>query len=105
MEVKINKLDHFGNGIGRINDKVIFVKRSLKDEVVDVEVTRDKKNFMEGVIKEVDVSSNDRIESICPYYDKCGGCNFLHATYDLEKKFKMDKANELIGNVFCLYEI
>ena len=104
MEVKINKLDHFGNGIGRINDKVVFVKRALKDEIVDIEITKDKKKFMEGVICDIKESSVDRTRSICPYYDKCGGCNFLHTTYDLEKNFKIEKANELIGNVNCFYE-
>ena len=38
MEVKIEKLDHFGNGISRVNDKVIFVKRALPSEVIDVKV-------------------------------------------------------------------
>ena len=104
MEVVINKLDHFGNGIGRINDKVIFVKRGLVGEIVDVNVTKDKKKFMEGEIKEVIKPSPSRIKSICPYYDKCGGCNFLHTTYDEEINFKKNKGIELLGNVNKFYE-
>jgi len=104
MEVLINKLDHFGNGIGRINDKVIFVKRGLVGEIVDVNVTKDKKKFMEGEIKEVVKASSSRIKSICPYYDKCGGCNFLHTTYPEEINFKKNKGIELLGNVNKFYE-
>ena len=104
MEVLINKLDHFGNGIGRINDKVIFVKRGLVGEIVDVNVTKDKKKFMEGEINEVIKESPSRIKSICPYYDKCGGCNFLHTTYDEEINFKKNKGIELLGNVNKFYE-
>ena len=105
MEVLINKLDHFGNGIGRINDKVIFVKRGLVGEIVDVNVTKDKKKFMEGEIKEVVKASSSRIKSICPYYDKCGGCNFLHTTYQEEIRFKKEKAQELLGHCNEFYEI
>ena len=104
MEVVINKLDHFGNGIGKINDKIIFVKRGLVGEIVDVNVTKDKKKFMEGEIKEVIKPSPSRIKSICPYYDKCGGCNFLHTTYDEEINFKKNKGIELLGNVNKFYE-
>lgn len=104
MEVVINKLDHFGNGIGRINDKVIFVKRGLVGEIVDVNVTKEKKKFMEGEINEVINESPSRIKSICPYYDKCGGCNFLHTTYDEEINFKKNKGIELLGNVNKFYE-
>lgn len=104
MEVLINKLDHFGNGIGRINDKVIFVKRGLVGEIVDVNVTKDKKKFMEGEIKDVIKASSSRIKSICPYYDKCGGCNFLHTTYPEEINFKKNKGIELLGNVNKFYE-
>ena len=104
MEVVINKLDHFGNGIGKINDKIIFVKRGLVGEIVDVNVTKDKKKFMEGEINEVIKPSPSRIKSICPYYDKCGGCNFLHTTYDEEINFKKNKGIELLGNVNKFYE-
>ena len=105
MEVLINKLDHFGNGIGRINDKVIFVKRGLVGEIVDVNITKDKKKFMEGEINEVIKASPSRIKSICPYYDKCGGCNFLHTTYPEEIEFKKNKGIELLGNINKFYEI
>jgi len=104
MEVVINKLDHFGNGIGRINEKIIFVKRGLVGEIVDVNIIRDKKKFMEGEIHEVIKASPSRIKSVCPYYDKCGGCNFLHTTYAEEISFKKNKGIELLGNVNKFYE-
>ena len=92
MQVNINKLDHFGNGIGRINEKIVFIKRSLPGEIVDINVINDKKKFMNAEIKKIINASENRIPSICPYYDKCGGCNFLHTTYEEEVKFKKDKA-------------
>ena len=59
---------------------------------------------MEGEIKDVIKASSSRIKSICPYYDKCGGCNFLHTTYPEEINFKKNKGIELLGNVNKFYE-
>ena len=104
MEVNILKFDHFGRGIGKIKDKIVFVDKALPGEIVDVIITKEKKNFCEGRINEIKRKSNDRIDSVCPFYDKCGGCNFLHATYETEKDFKINKGKELIGNVDKFYE-
>lgn len=104
MEVKILKFDHFARGIGKVNNKIIFVDRALPEEVVGVLKTGEKKNFLEGKIKEVIVKSENRIDPICPFYDKCGGCNFLHTNYDTEKAFKRNKAKELLGRVDYFYE-
>ena len=104
METKINKFDYFGRGITRVNDKVIFVNRALPDEIVDIEITKEKKNYDEANVKEVIKSSTSRIESICPFYDKCGGCTFMHATYEEEKEFKINKAIILLGRCDSFYE-
>lgn len=104
MEVNINKLDHFGNGIGKINNKVVFVKRSLPGEIIDIIITSEKKNFITGKINKIIKESDSRITSICPYYDKCGGCNFLHTTYNEEVRFKKEKAKELLGMINKFYD-
>lgn len=103
MEVKIEKLDHFGNGISRVNDKVIFVKRALPSEVIDVKVVDDRKKYSFGEIKKIINSNKDRINSICPYYDKCGGCNFLHCKKEVEHNFKKNKGSNLIFSELIFY--
>ena len=104
MEVNILKFDHFGNGISKDKDKVIFVKRALPNEIVDIVIKKEKKHFLEAEINKIIKKSNDRQESICPYYHKCGGCQFLHTTYEVEKAFKINKGKELLGNVNNFYE-
>lgn len=104
MEILINKLDHFGRGIGTINNKIVFVNRSLPEEIVDIKIIKEKKNFMEANINKIINPSKDRINALCPNYDKCGGCNLLHTTYDVEKNFKINKAKELLGRCDNFYE-
>ena len=104
MELKIIKYDHFGRGIAKVSNKIYFVDKALPGEIVDVIVTQDKKNYSEAKIDKVIKKSNQRIDSICPLFNKCGGCHFLHTTYDEEVKFKKDKALELLGRCDNFYE-
>ena len=104
MKVNINKFDHFGRGLGRLNDKVIFIDKALPEEIVDVEITNDKKNYLEGKISKIIKESESRVKPKCPLFNKCGGCNFLHTTYETEKKFKLEKGIELLGKVDNFYE-
>ena len=104
MEVNINKFDHFGRGLSKINDKVIFVDKALPNEIVDVDVINKKKNYEVGKITKIIKESDTRIKPICPLFDVCGGCNFLHTTYEQEKEFKTNKGIELLGNIDNFYE-
>ena len=99
MEIKINELDHLGNGIGKIDNKVIFVPKSLKGDICDIDIIKNKKNYSIAKINKIITSSPDRVEAICPYYNECGGCNISNLTYDKQLQFKEDK----VKNIFKKY--
>ena len=90
MEVKISKQDHFGRGLTFIDNKICFVDKALPNEIVDIDIVSEKKNYLEGKINKIIVESNKRIKPICPYYDKCGGCSLLHQEYSEQLEFKKD---------------
>lgn len=94
--VKIEKLDHFGRGIAKVNNMPIFVENSLVDEEVEAIITKKKKNYMEGVVIDYIKKSPLRVKSNCPYYDKCGGCDLLHLSYIEQLKYKENKVKEII---------
>lgn len=104
MEVKIEKLDNFGNGISHIDNKIVFVKRALPGEVVDIEIYKEKKDLAFAKIVNIIEPSKDRKKPICPYYDRCGGCDFLHTTDEIEKEFKINKAKHLFNRCDNYYE-
>ncbi len=91
MEVEIIKFDDLGQGIAKINNQVCFVKKGLPGEILDIEIKNAKKNYQVAEIKKIIKENENRVIPICKYYDKCGGCNFLHANYSLEKEFKINK--------------
>ena len=73
----------------------IFVENSLIDEEVEVLITKEKKNYMEGVVIDYIKKSPLRVKSNCPYYDKCGGCDLLHLSYIEQLKYKENKVKEI----------
>lgn len=95
--IKITSLDHYGRGIGRLNDKIIFIDNALVDDVVSVEIINEKKNYYEGKITEYINKSNNHVKPNCPYYDLCGGCNIMHMPYDNQLEFKYNKVKEILS--------
>ncbi len=95
LEVEIINLDHFGRGIAK-KDKPIFIDNALVGEVVEIEITKDKKKYSEGKVINYIKKSPLRVESDCPYYDKCGGCDLLHLSYEEQLKYKENKVKEII---------
>lgn len=96
LVVKIENLDHFGRGIAKVNNMPIFVENSLINEEVEIVITKEKKKYMEGFVSNYLKKSPLRVESNCPYYDKCGGCDLLHMSYEEQLKYKENKVKEII---------
>lgn len=96
MKVKIEKLDNFARGITYLNNKICFVDNALPNEVVEIEIIKEKAKYLEAkVINYLEISP-DRIDIDCPYYDLCGGCNLRHLSYDKENEYKQNKVKDLL---------
>ena len=96
MRVKIEKLDHFGRGICYIDGKICFVEDTLPGEEVKVKITLEKKKYMLGKVKDFYSVSSDRVDDLCPYKDKCGGCDLSHLSYKMENEYKCLKVKEIL---------
>lgn len=96
MEVKIDRLDHQGRGIAKVDGITTFVINALVDEIVDIEIIQKKKKFNIAKVKKYIKLSKDRIVPICPHFEKCGGCDLMHINYQNQLKFKKDKIINII---------
>lgn len=96
MIVKIDKLSHDFRGICRVNDKVTFVSNTLPNEVVDIRITNSKKSINEAKVISYIEKSNDRVKSICPYSDICGGCDTSYIKYDKCLEYKKDIVKDIM---------
>lgn len=93
--VKVEKLDNLGRGIARIDNKIVFIEDALPEEVVDIEIIKDKKNYSLARRIRLDKKSKYRRE-ICPYSDFCGGCDLISLEYDKQLEYKQNKIEELV---------
>lgn len=102
-KVIVDKLDHYGRGIAKINNKLVFIENALPGEEVEIEIVKNKKKYMEAKVIHWIKESDIRINPICPLYNKCGGCNLMHILYDDQLEFKENKVKEIMKK-FVGYE-
>ena len=91
FDLVIEKFDHEGRGLGFYNGKIIFVDNTIPGDVVNVKIIKNKKNFAIATINKILKYSSDRIDSICPYFDMCGGCDLQNIEYEKQLEFKENK--------------
>jgi len=96
MKVNILKLDNFGRGIAYIDNKICFIKDSLPNEEVDIEIIKENSKYLEGKVINYISKSPLRIEEECPYSKICGGCNLNHICFNEENKFKLSKVKSIM---------
>ncbi|MGQ9584801.1 MAG: class I SAM-dependent RNA methyltransferase [Anaerolineae bacterium] len=86
--LEVTQIAHGGEGIGRVQGKVVFVPYCIPGETVLVEVVEERKKWARARLVEVQRPSEDRISPPCPYYGHCGGCHFQHVRYERQLAFK-----------------
>ena len=97
MQVYIERMDHFGNGIGKIDGKIVFVSRALTGETVDVTITKNKKNYMEASLNNVIYKSSKRVKPFCKYFNLCGGCALCHLNYENTLEYKKERVKNILS--------
>ena len=105
LRVSIEKLVYGGLGLARHNGKTLFVRFAAPKELVDVEIIKEKKDYAEGVIKNIVIPSVERREAPCPYYGVCGGCQIQHLEYEAQIKAKKEILLENLQRIGKLKEV
>jgi len=88
-----------GEGVGRINDFVVFVPFVLIGEEVEAELTEVKKNFARAKLVRVVRPSPDRVQAPCPYFGACGGCQYQHIAYETQLRIKHKQIADLFERI------
>lgn len=86
-----------GLGIGKVDGFPIFVEFAGVGDVVEVEITKMKKNLaFAKVIKFIEKKS---IEPICKDFYECGGCHIMHLPYEEQLRFKTKHVKQTIKRI------
>jgi tRNA/tmRNA/rRNA uracil-C5-methylase (TrmA/RlmC/RlmD family) len=100
---KINLIIHDlafgGEGVGRVDDFVVFVPFVIVGETVAAEITEVKKNFARAKLLRVATPSPERVAPECKYFGACGGCQYQHIDYAAQLRFKHKQIADLFERV------
>lgn len=94
--IEIQKIAAEGKSIAYVDEKVLFVPNTVPGDIVDVQVTRKRKNFLEGFIVKLRQESPLRIQPFCSHFGICGGCKWQNLPYEKQTEFKQQ---EIIDNL------
>ena len=99
LQLHIEKLVYGGEGLSRLDGEVVFTPFVLPGEIVEAERTEARKHVQRARLLRVDAPSPDRMEPPCPVFGRCGGCQYQHAAYDAQLRFKRDILAETLRRV------
>jgi tRNA/tmRNA/rRNA uracil-C5-methylase (TrmA/RlmC/RlmD family) len=100
--IKIEKIAFGGEGVGRINNLVVFIPFAAPGDELEIEITGCKKKFARGRILKIVQASPQRVNPLCKYYGHCGGCCYQHLSYEHQleiKKLQVEEVFKKIGSV------
>jgi 23S rRNA (uracil1939-C5)-methyltransferase len=99
LVTKISGYSHAGEGVGRWQGKPVFIPGAIKDEVVNFQITEEKKGYARGMLQSVLDTSSRRVEPPCEHYEICGGCQLQHLSYEEELSFKHDQVEAALQRI------
>jgi 23S rRNA (uracil1939-C5)-methyltransferase len=97
--LNIESIAFGGQGVGRIDNFVIFVPYAAPEDVLEVEIVEVKKKFARGRIMQIIQASPWREKPLCRYYGKCGGCDYQHIIYEEQLKIKTRQVREVFQRI------
>jgi 23S rRNA (uracil1939-C5)-methyltransferase len=108
LELQIDKLVYGGDGLARLpadaqgRGKTVFLPFVIPGEQVDASVVESRSGFVRAKLEKVLTPSPDRVAPSCPYFGRCGGCQYQHIAYSAQLRFKADILRETLRRTATL---
>jgi len=99
FELTIEKLVYGGEGLGRVEGRVVFVPYVAPGERVVVEPAADRGGVLRTRLKEMLAPSEARVPPPCEYFGRCGGCHYQHINYEQQLETKRSILRETLRRV------
>src|SRR5256885_1706791 len=99
ISVSIDDLAFGGEGAGRVNGYVIFVRGGIPGDRLTVRLTEARARYGRGVIEAIETPSPDRVDAPCAYFGRCGGCRLQHVAYPAQLAFKEKQVRDCLERI------
>ena len=84
FEVTVEKLVYGGDGLARLDGRVVLTPFVLPGERVRVAPVEEKPRLIRARTVDVLEPAPERVEAPCPYFARCGGCHYQQASYEYQ---------------------
>tara|TARA_B100000508_G_scaffold102004_1_gene80381 strand:- start:1991 stop:3433 length:1443 start_codon:yes stop_codon:yes gene_type:complete len=88
-----------GKAVGKYNDKIVFVPYVVPGDVVNAQVFRKRKNYLEAQVISVEKFSEKRIDPICEHFGTCGGCKWQNLKYEEQLFYKQKQVTDQLTRI------
>ncbi len=88
-----------GKAIAKVDGTVVFVQFAVPGDIVDVRITKKKKNYMEGCILRIVKPSDKRLEPFCSHFGVCGGCKWQPLPYEMQLQAKQQQVYDQLVRI------
>jgi 23S rRNA (uracil1939-C5)-methyltransferase len=99
LELRVDSLAYGGNGVGRVDGFVVFVRGGLPGDRVRARVTKTKRGFAEAIAESVRDPSSERVEAPCRHFGVCGGCRFQDLAYESQLAAKEQQVHDALVRI------
>lgn len=83
-----------GKAIGKADGMVVFVPYVAPGDIVDVQVNRKRKSYMEATPVTFHKYSELRVKPQCEHFGLCGGCKWQHISYESQLHYKQKQVED-----------
>ncbi|HEY5884134.1 MAG TPA: class I SAM-dependent RNA methyltransferase [Pyrinomonadaceae bacterium] len=90
LDVTIERLLPGGVGLAHAEGMTLFVSLAAPGDEVRVKIDRVQGKVAFASIHEIIKPSPVRVEPPCPYFGRCGGCDFQQLSYESQLRAKVD---------------
>ena len=89
-----------GKTIGKAPDgRVIFLTNTVPGDVVDVQTTKKRKAYFEGIATTFHSLSDKRVEPVCQHFNVCGGCKWQDMGYEHQLFYKQKEVENNLKRI------
>ena len=88
-----------GKSLSRTDGKVIFIENVVPGDVVDVQLTKNKKDWAEGFPLRFKQYAQDRIAAFCTHFGTCGGCQWQTLPYAKQLAYKQKQVADNLQRI------
>jgi 23S rRNA (uracil1939-C5)-methyltransferase len=88
-----------GKSLAKVEGKVIFIEGVVPGDVVDVQLSKSKKDWAEGRPMHFHSYSADRVQPFCSHFGVCGGCQWQMLPYEKQLEFKQRQVRDNLQRI------